>query len=157
MAIFIVKIKLFQMVFFIKLPFPKNGTKSVNKIDPDCTVGTILWTMFESFFFWKWHDENILFEIFWPLICAVYWWQSNGGWRSGWHQKSYEQCIEKVSTTAIQASSKQSHYIKSRAGRDFLGKENEIWAGFGPVGNTEKKWLISGAKNCFRSFKKHCM
>ena len=26
-----------------------------------------------------------------------------------------------------------------RAGRRFYGTENEIWAGFGPVGNTEKK------------------
>ena len=66
--------------------------------------------MFESFF-WKVTWWSILFEIIWPLICAVYWWQSNGGWRSRRHQKSYEQCIEKVSTTAIQASSsKQSHY-----------------------------------------------
>ena len=29
---------------------------------------------------------------------------------------------------------------RSRAGRHFYGTENEIWAGFGPVGNTEKKW-----------------
>ena len=28
---------------------------------------------------------------------------------------------------------------RSRAGRHFYGTENEIWAGFGPVGNTEKK------------------
>ena len=28
---------------------------------------------------------------------------------------------------------------KRRAGRHFYGTENEIWAGFGPVGNTEKK------------------
>ena len=27
----------------------------------------------------------------------------------------------------------------SRAGRHFYGTENEIWASFGPVGNTEKK------------------
>ena len=77
-----------------------------------------MWTMFESFF-WKVTWWKIPFEIIWPLICAVYWWQSNGGWRSRRHQKSYEQCIEKVSTTAIQASGKQSHYIKSRAWRDF--------------------------------------
>ena len=31
----------------------------------------------------------------------------------------------------------QSHYIaRSRAGRHFYGTVNEIWAGFGPVGNT---------------------
>ena len=30
---------------------------------------------------------------------------------------------------------------KSRAGRHFYGIENEIWAGFGPIGNTEKKSL----------------
>ena len=105
MAIFIVKVKLFQMVFFIKLLFPKNETKSVKKIDHDCTLGSILWTMFESFF-WKVTWWNIRFEIIWPLICAVYWWQSNGGWSSRRHQKSYEQCIEKVSTTPIQARSK---------------------------------------------------
>jgi hypothetical protein len=28
---------------------------------------------------------------------------------------------------------------RSRAGRHFYGTENEIWAGFGPVGNTEEK------------------
>ena len=28
---------------------------------------------------------------------------------------------------------------RSRAGRHFYGTENEIWAGFGPVGITEKK------------------
>ena len=27
---------------------------------------------------------------------------------------------------------------RSRAGRYFYGTENVIWAGFGPVGNTEK-------------------
>ena len=30
--------------------FPKNETKSVHKIDPDCNLGSILWTMFGSFF-----------------------------------------------------------------------------------------------------------
>ena len=29
---------------------------------------------------------------------------------------------------------------RSRARRHFYGTENEIWAGFGPVCNTEKKW-----------------
>jgi len=28
---------------------------------------------------------------------------------------------------------------RSRARRHFYGTENEIWAGFGPVGSTEKK------------------
>ena len=28
---------------------------------------------------------------------------------------------------------------RSRAERHFYGTENEIWAGFWPVGNTEKK------------------
>ena len=28
---------------------------------------------------------------------------------------------------------------RSRAGRHFYPRENEIWVGFGPVGNTEKK------------------
>ena len=30
---------------------------------------------------------------------------------------------------------------RCRTGRHFYGTENEIWAGFGPVGNTEKKRL----------------
>ena len=25
--------------------------------------------------------------------------------------------------------------------RHFYGTENVIWAGFGPIGNTEKKWV----------------
>ena len=68
--------------------------------------------MFESFFL-KLTWWNILFEIILPLICAVYWWQSNGGWRSRRHQKSYEQCIEKVSTTPIQARSKSYIFVLS--------------------------------------------
>ena len=28
---------------------------------------------------------------------------------------------------------------RSRAGRHFYGTENVVWAGFGPIGNTEKK------------------
>ena len=28
---------------------------------------------------------------------------------------------------------------RSRAGRHFYGAENVIWAGFGQIGNTEKK------------------
>ena len=33
---------------------------------------------------------------------------------------------------------------RSRARRHFYGTENVIWVGFGPIGNTEKKyfWLI---------------
>ena len=136
MAIFIVKVKLFQMVFFIKLLFPTNETKSVKKIDPDqrgyslhlnpdCTLGSIMWTMFESFF-WKVTWWKIPFEIIWPLICAVYWWQSNGGWRSRRHQKSYEQCIEKVSTTAIQARSKSYTFVLSKD----LYQVQETWKFF---------------------------
>ena len=33
---------------------------------------------------------------------------------------------------------KQSHYIEVAQGNIFYGTENEIWAGFGLVGNTEK-------------------
>ena len=33
---------------------------------------------------------------------------------------------------------KPKSLYRSRAGRHFYGTENEIWAGFGPVGNTEK-------------------
>ena len=56
---------------------------------------------------------------------------------------------------------------RSRAGRHFYGAEIEIWVGFGPVGNTEKKlgadygqllrvvfFMFSGAKKLFKfSFK----
>ena len=35
--------------------------------------------------------------------------------------------------------SKTKSLYRSHAGRHFYGTENEIWAGFGPVGNTEKK------------------
>jgi hypothetical protein len=58
---------------------------------------------------------------------------------------------------------------RSRAGRDFYGTESEIWAGFGPVGNTEKKigvdykQLLSAFFSCFQrqnfvfySFLKYC-
>ena len=54
----------------------------------------------------------------------------------------------------------------SRAMRNFYGTENEIWAGFGPVGNTEKKIgadydhflrvffsCFQGQKNNLNSFK----
>jgi hypothetical protein len=33
----------------------------------------------------------------------------------------------------------QSHYLKSHTVGDFYGKYLKFWAGFGPVGNTEKK------------------
>ena len=33
----------------------------------------------------------------------------------------------------------QSHYIEVVQGDIFMGRENVIWAGFGPVGNTGKK------------------
>ena len=33
----------------------------------------------------------------------------------------------------------QSHLYRSHAGRHSYGTENEIWAAFGQVGNTEKK------------------
>ena len=43
--------------------------------------------------------------------------------------------------------SSQSHYIcRSPAGRHFYGTENEIWAGFGPVGNNEKKFWTNHEK-----------
>ena len=45
-----------------------------------------------------------------------------------------------VSKGGNHVRSLQSHYTEvARAGRHFYGTENEIWAGFGPVGNTEKK------------------
>ena len=48
--------------------------------------------------------------------------------------------------------------------KKIYGTENEIWAGFGPVGNTEKKWgrlratfesvffMFPGAKNNLKFF-----
>ena len=43
---------------------------------------------------------------------------------------------------------------KSRAGRHFYGTENVIWAGFGQIGNTEKKsdWLSAAFEGGFSSF-----
>ena len=35
-------------------------------------------------------------------------------------------------------ATEQKTTYRSRAGRHFYGTENEIWAGFGPIGNTEK-------------------
>ena len=35
---------------------------------------------------------------------------------------------------------KPKSLYESCAGRHFYGTENEIWAGFGPVGSTEKEW-----------------
>jgi hypothetical protein len=49
---------------------------------------------------------------------------------------------------------------RSRAGRHFYGTENVIWAGFGPIGTTEKKvWadyeqLLRKVFACFRVQKK---
>ena len=48
---------------------------------------------------------------------------------------------------------------RSRAGRHFNGTENVIWAGFGPVGNTEKKFgvdyeqLLRAVFSCFHGQK----
>ena len=36
--------------------------------------------------------------------------------------------------------SKPKSLYRSCAGRHFYETENEIWAAFGPVGNTEKNW-----------------
>ena len=45
-----------------------------------------------------------------------------------------------ISSRALAFIQSKSLY-KSRAGRNFYGKEYEIWADFGPVGNTEKNIL----------------
>ena len=58
---------------------------------------------------------------------------------------------------------------RSRAGSHFYGTEYEIWADFGPVGNTEKKsfgpimsnfwggfFMFSLAKQMLKFFEKHC-
>ena len=47
--------------------------------------------------------------------------------------------IESLSVSVICMESKSLY--RSRAGRHFYGTENVIWAGFGPIGNTEKKSL----------------
>ena len=46
---------------------------------------------------------------------------------------------------------KSKSLYRNRAGRHFYGTENEIWAGFGPVGNTEKKFglIMSNFWGCF--------
>ena len=49
---------------------------------------------------------------------------------------------------------------RSHAGSHFYGTEYEIWADFGPVGNTEKKWganyeqLLRAVFSCFKISKK---
>ena len=48
---------------------------------------------------------------------------------------------------------------RSRAGRHSYGTENEIWAGFELVGNTEKNWanyeqLLKVVVSCFQGQKK---
>ena len=53
----------------------------------------------------------------------------------------------------------KSLYRSRTAGRYFYGTENEIWAGFGPVGNTEKKMgadyeqLLRAFFSCFHGQK----
>ena len=44
-------------------------------------------------------------------------------------------CQIRRKTSAVNA------YLLVSAGRHFYGTENVIWAGFGPIGNTEKKKL----------------
>ena len=52
---------------------------------------------------------------------------------------------------------------RSPEGSHFYGTEYEIWADFGPVGNTEKKnWadyeqLLRPFFSCFRGQKNHCI
>ena len=41
---------------------------------------------------------------------------------------------------------------RSRAGRHFYGTENEIWAGFGPVSNTEQKQSGADYEQLLRVF-----
>ena len=71
------------------------------------------------------------------------------------HNLNFElqQCLEKMqiavnakrygaaslTNCATHSDSWPKSLYRSRAGRHFYGTENEIWAGFGPVGNTEKK------------------
>ena len=49
--------------------------------------------------------------------------------------KEVEEMLAEVQRMELQAKS----LYRSRAQRHFYGTENYIWAGFGPVGNTEKK------------------
>ena len=66
-------------------------------------------------------------------------------------------------------SSRPKSLYRIRAGRQLYGTENDIWAGFGPVGNTEKKLganyeqLLRVVFSCFQGQKmildfvlKHC-
>ena len=45
----------------------------------------------------------------------------------------------KKSSEDIGDDFRQNHYIEVTQGDIFYGTNNVIWAGFGPVGNTEKK------------------
>ena len=65
-----------------------------------------------------------------------------------------------LTVAAADESDAKSLYI-SRVASNFYGTEIEIWAGFGPVGNTEKKnWadyeqLLRAVFSCFQEQKKN--
>ena len=45
----------------------------------------------------------------------------------------------------------QSHYIEVMQGDIFMERENVFWAGFGPIGNTEKKSTWANYEQLFRA------
>ena len=54
----------------------------------------------------------------------------------------------------LQIQKNQSHYIEVMQGATFCGKEYEIWADFGPVGNTEKQILGQMQRYTYRVLQK---
>ena len=55
-------------------------------------------------------------------------------------------CAVALKLYSIVYKAKPKSLFRSRAGSHFYGTEYEIWADFGPVGNTEKKnWAVKYA------------
>ena len=52
-------------------------------------------------------------------------------------QNALDEATDPWGVKVLSSRPDQSHNIKSLAGKHFYGTENVIWAGFGPIGNTE--------------------
>ena len=50
-----------------------------------------------------------------------------------------KEILNQIIQKNVELRGQSKSLYRNSAGRHFYGTENEIWAGFGPVGNTEKK------------------
>ena len=68
----------------------------------------------------------------WPKAKPIY---------NFWSKKLYgsQSCKFVVKTLSIKNSHTQSYYIEVAQEDIFMEQKNVIWAGFGPIGNAEKK------------------